>query len=214
MVLLIDNYDSFVQNLARYIRRLKLDTCVVRNDRVDAREINRLNPRCLVLSPGPCTPDKAGNSLALVAEFAERLPILGVCLGHQIIVQYFGGRIVRNSLPVHGQASPIYHGNQSIFANIPSPFLAGRYHSLVAQRTELPDCLAVTAWTADAAVMAVAHQSRPIIGLQFHPESILTEYGYQLLFNFFELTGLSPASPELRMDKDCQGLHFQELASS
>jgi len=194
MILVIDNYDSFVFNLARYLQRLGQTTRVVRNTAIDPATVRRLRPAALVLSPGPCAPQQAGCSLALVREFREELPILGICLGHQTIAEALGGRIVRAREPVHGRASPIYHDGRGIFAGLPSPISAGRYHSLVVEEASLPACLEVCARTADGTIMALGHRQRPVVGLQFHPESILTEAGYALLAAFLRMAGLAAGS--------------------
>jgi anthranilate synthase/aminodeoxychorismate synthase-like glutamine amidotransferase len=194
MILLIDNYDSFVHNLARYFRRLGQTTQVVRNDQITAAQALALKPEAIVLSPGPCTPAEAGCSLALVRQAAGRVPLLGVCLGHQAIAAAFGGRVVRAGVPVHGQASPILHAGEGLFAGLPSPLSVGRYHSLVVEEATLPQELCVTARLEDGTIMALAHRRWSIWGVQFHPESILTEGGYVLLANFLTLAGLRPAS--------------------
>jgi len=190
MVLLIDNFDSFASNLARYLTRLGADVHVERNDAVDVDAVRRLDPEAIVLSPGPCTPNEAGCCLDLVRTFWASRPMLGVCLGHQAIVAAFGGTIVRSPYPMHGRTSCILHDGTGIFAGIPGPFLAGRYHSLIADRATLPPELPVIAQTADGIVMAVRHGERPVVGLQFHPESIMSEFGYLVLANFLRLAGL------------------------
>ncbi len=186
MILLIDNYDSFVHNLARYFRMLGRRTKVVRNDQADIDRIAGTPPCAIVISPGPCTPDQAGMSLALVERLAHRFPILGVCLGHQVIAQAFGGRIVRAREPMHGRASQIYHDQSKMFRGIGIPFSAARYHSLIVQRDSMPLEIAVTAWADDGTVMAIQHRELPVVGLQFHPESILTGHGLHLLQNFLD----------------------------
>lgn len=191
MILLVDNYDSFVFNLARYFERLGQSTRVVRNDAITADEIEALRPEAVVLSPGPCTPDRAGCSLEVVARLANKLPILGICLGHQAIGAAFGAGIERAAEPVHGRTSEIYHDGQSVFTGFPSPIVACRYHSLIVGRAGLPDCLEATAWTADGTIMALAHRNLPIVGLQFHPESILTDTGYALLAAFLRQSGIA-----------------------
>jgi anthranilate synthase/aminodeoxychorismate synthase-like glutamine amidotransferase len=190
MILLIDNYDSFVHNLARYFERLGQKTVVVRNDAADAEHVRVMRPDAIVLSPGPCTPIDAGCSLEVVQELHETFPILGVCLGHQAIAAALGGQVVRADEPMHGRASLIFHGGDGIFAGVPSPLTVGRYHSLVVDEAALPDCLEVTARTADGIVMALAHRRLPLIGAQFHPESILTDCGYLLLANFLRIAGI------------------------
>ncbi len=189
MLLMIDNYDSFTYNLVQYFGELGADVRVFRNDRITVEEIEALGPDHLVVSPGPCTPDEAGVSVAAIRHFAGRIPILGVCLGHQSIGQAFGGRIVHAREIMHGKTSPVYHRGEGVFRGLPSPYQATRYHSLVIDRETLPDCLEVTAWTEteDGAVeeiMGVRHRDYPIEGVQFHPESILTEHGHRLLANF------------------------------
>jgi anthranilate synthase/aminodeoxychorismate synthase-like glutamine amidotransferase len=194
MILLIDNYDSFVYNLARYFQRLGQTTHVVRNDAIDAVGVRRLAPDAVVLSPGPCAPEQAGMSLKLVRNLHRELPILGVCLGHQTIAAALGGRVVRADEPVHGRASDIFHPSRGIFTGLPNPLRACRYHSLVVEEATIPDELEVTARTADGVVMAISHRELCVIGLQFHPESILTDHGYELLAAFLHTAGLGVAS--------------------
>lgn len=191
MILVIDNYDSFVHNLARYFRQLGLSTQIVRNDKITVKEIRELGPTAIVISPGPCTSDEAGCSLEVVRELGPKVPILGVCLGHQAIIQSFGGEIVRAPSPIHGRSTLISHDRSGVFDGLPTPFTVGRYHSLVGTKDSLPDSLEITAETHDGIIMAVAHRELPIIGLQFHPESILTEHGHHLLSNFASLAGMS-----------------------
>jgi anthranilate synthase/aminodeoxychorismate synthase-like glutamine amidotransferase len=195
MILLIDNYDSFVHNLARYLRRLGAETRVVRNDAVDAAAIRKLHPQAIVISPGPCTPAEAGCSVDVVRQLGSEIPILGVCLGHQAIGEAFGARIVRAPQPVHGRASPIQHASEGLFANLPAPLTVGRYHSLVIDPRSLPAELQATGATTDGVIMAIAHRKWPVWGVQFHPESILTEGGYQLLANFLRLAGMEVTQP-------------------
>jgi anthranilate synthase/aminodeoxychorismate synthase-like glutamine amidotransferase len=190
MLLLIDNYDSFAHNLGRYFERLGHPTRVVRNDAIDVQQARDLRPAAIVFSPGPCTPREAGASLELVRELHAEVPMLGVCLGHQVIAEALGGRIVRAPVPVHGQASEIQHSGSGLFAAVPSPMRVGRYHSLVAEPANLGVDLRPTAWTNDGVVMAFEHRELPVYGVQFHPESILTEYGYEILVNFLRLAGL------------------------
>jgi anthranilate synthase/aminodeoxychorismate synthase-like glutamine amidotransferase len=199
MILLIDNYDSFVFNLARYFQRLGQETRVVRHDAIDAARVRAARPTAVVLSPGPCTPNEAGCSLEIVRELQHELPILGICLGHQAIAAAMGGRIDRAPEAVHGRTSPVHHNGRGIFAGLPNPLVACRYHSLIVEEAGLPPVLEVTARTADGLVMAIAHCERPVVGLQFHPESILTEAGYPLLANFLRLAGvpLPPRIPSL-----------------
>jgi anthranilate synthase/aminodeoxychorismate synthase-like glutamine amidotransferase len=184
MILVLDNFDSFVHNLARYLQRLGQATQVVRNDAIDVAGVRQLRPQALVLSPGPCTPREAGCSLDLVRHLHGELPILGVCLGHQVIGEALGGRVVRAPLPMHGRTSLIQHAGQGLFAGLPSPLSVCRYHSLVVERESLPPTLQVTAQTTDGVVMALAHRGLPVHGVQFHPEAILTDGGYEMLSNF------------------------------
>ncbi|MDJ0740224.1 MAG: aminodeoxychorismate/anthranilate synthase component II [Gammaproteobacteria bacterium] len=190
MLLMIDNYDSFTFNIVQYLGELGAEVKVVRNDEIDVAGIAALAPAQLVISPGPCTPDQAGVSVAAIEAFAGKLPILGVCLGHQSIGQAFGGRIVHARQVMHGKTSPIHHRSAGVFSDLPNPFEATRYHSLVIAQDSLPDCLEVTAWTErDGAVdeiMGVRHRELDIQGVQFHPESILTEHGHQMLKNFLD----------------------------
>ncbi len=186
MILVIDNYDSFVHNLARYIRELGWPTRVERNDGIDLAGIAQLRPTHIVISPGPCTPNESGISVAVVQQFGPAVPILGVCLGHQCIAQAFGGRIVRAGRPMHGKTSTIDHDGRGIFRGVPNPFRATRYHSLVAAADSMPDTLEITAHSEDGEIMALRHREYPIVGVQFHPEAVLTEHGYSLLGNFLE----------------------------
>jgi anthranilate synthase/aminodeoxychorismate synthase-like glutamine amidotransferase len=191
MLLIIDNYDSFAYNLARYFERLGVATHVVRNDAIDVEIVRELQPSAIVLSPGPCTPQEAGASLNIVRALHDQLPTLGVCLGHQVIAEALGGRIMRAATPVHGRTSGVTHDGTRLFAELPSPLVVGRYHSLVVEPTSLPAELRATAWTDDGVLMAFEHVSQPVFGVQFHPESILTERGYELLANFLRLAGLT-----------------------
>ena len=184
MILLIDNYDSFVYNLARYVRELGEQTVVRRHDATTYEEIETLQPSHIIISPGPCTPGEAGISTEVVRRFGPTIPILGVCLGHQCIGAAYGAGIVRATRPMHGKASRIHHDGRGVFAGLPNPFLAGRYHSLVVARAALPADLRVTATAPDGEIMAIEHVHHPVLGLQFHPESVLTEYGYVLLDRF------------------------------
>ncbi len=187
MLLLIDNYDSFTWNLAHYLGELGAEVTVRRNDALDVQAAMALRPDAIVLSPGPCDPDQAGICLALTASAAEsRTPLLGVCLGHQAIGQAFGGRVVRARDIVHGKLGTMQHGGTGLFAGLPSPFPATRYHSLIVERESLPDCLDVTAWLEDGTIMGLQHRDLPIHGVQFHPESIATENGHALLKNFLD----------------------------
>jgi anthranilate synthase component 2 len=202
VLLLIDNYDSFVFNLARYFERLGQETVVVRNDATNESAIRAMRPEAIVLSPGPCTPIEAGCSLEIVRELHQEIPILGVCLGHQTIAAALGGQVVRAAEPMHGRTSAVFHDGKGIFAGVPSPLLACRYHSLVVEESTLPECLQVTARTADGVVMALAHRRAPVVGVQFHPESILTEHGYPLLANFLRIAGISVPSPTPALDAE------------
>jgi anthranilate synthase/aminodeoxychorismate synthase-like glutamine amidotransferase len=184
-VLVIDNYDSFTFNLVQYLGELGASTVVVKNDAIDLAGIAALAPDGVLVSPGPCTPDDAGISLAAVAGCSA--PVLGVCLGHQAIGQAFGGKVVRADRLMHGRTSPIVHEGRGVFAGLPSPFEATRYHSLIVERATLPDCLEVTAWTAEGEIMGVRHKERAVEGVQFHPESILTTHGKELLANWVRL---------------------------
>lgn len=184
MMLLIDNYDSFTYNLLHYLQELGCNVTVIRNDAVTVDEVLAMDLQGIVLSPGPCDPDQAGICLPLVSRIAGKVPLLGVCLGHQTIGQAFGGKVIRAATPMHGKISDIVHHAGGIFHDIPSPFKATRYHSLIIERSSLPDCLTVTAETTDGTIMAVSHKEYAIHGVQFHPESIASEYGHQLLGNF------------------------------
>ncbi|MGH6944377.1 MAG: anthranilate synthase component II [Geminicoccaceae bacterium] len=187
MLLLLDNYDSFTYNLYHYLGELGAEVLVRRNDVLSAREALALRPDAIVISPGPCDPDRAGIALDLVRAAAEVCPVLGVCLGHQAVAQAFGGRIVRAPKVMHGKLSAIEHDGRGLFEGLPSPFAATRYHSLVADEASLPPCLEVTAHAEDGVVMGLAHRTRPVLGVQFHPESIETEHGHRLLENFLAL---------------------------
>ena len=186
MLLVIDNYDSFTFNLVQYLAELGQDVRVVRNDELTVEQIARLAPARIVISPGPCTPNEAGVSLAVVVELGTRIPILGVCLGHQAIGQAFGGKVVRAREVVHGKTSRIFHDESGVFRGLPNPFEATRYHSLVVERQSLPDCLEITAKTWDEEIMGLRHKSLPVEGVQFHPESFLTLVGKDLLRNFLD----------------------------
>jgi anthranilate synthase/aminodeoxychorismate synthase-like glutamine amidotransferase len=200
MILLIDNYDSFVYNLARYVAELGEEPVVRRHDATSLEEIAALHPSHIIISPGPCSPGEAGISTAVVRRFGPGTPILGVCLGHQCIGAAYGAGIVRAGRPLHGKASRIEHDGQGLFAGLPSPFLAARYHSLVVSRTNLPPELRVTASAPDGEIMALEHASHPVIGLQFHPESVLTEYGYVLLDHFLHGVGATQGALPDRAD--------------
>ncbi len=191
MLLMIDNYDSFTYNLVQYFGELGEDVRVVRNDEVSLDDVERMSPQRICISPGPCTPNEAGISLALLRRFAERVPILGVCLGHQAIGQAFGGKVVRAKTLMHGKVSPIRHSSQGVFAALPDRFSAARYHSLAVERASLPECLEITAWTEDGEIMGLRHRTLPVEGVQFHPESIATEHGHAMLRNFLRMSETS-----------------------
>ena len=193
MLLLIDNYDSFTWNLVHYVGELGVETKVVRNDELSAAEAMALKPTAVMLSPGPCDPDRAGICLDMVAACAQaKTPLFGVCLGHQTIGQSFGGRVLRCHEILHGKTSAVSHTGEGIFAGVPQGFTATRYHSLVVERQTLPACLQSTAWTADGTIMGLSHRELPIHGVQFHPESIASEHGRTILANFLSLAGMSP----------------------
>jgi anthranilate synthase component II len=187
MLLMIDNYDSFTYNLVQYFGELGADVRVYRNDAISLEQMEALQPERIVISPGPCSPAEAGISVAAIKHFAGKLPILGVCLGHQSIGAAFGGKIVHAKQLMHGKTSQIEHADAGVFHGLPQPFTATRYHSLAIERESCPDCLEVTAWTADGEIMGVRHKSLAIEGVQFHPESIMTEGGHKLLQNFLDL---------------------------
>ena len=187
MLLMIDNYDSFTFNLVQYFSELGEEVVVKRNDEISVVDIAKLSPRRIVISPGPCAPLQAGISVATVEKFAGKIPILGVCLGHQCIGQAFGGRIIHAQTLMHGKTSQMTHTGEGVFAGLPSPYRITRYHSLAIERSTKPDCLEVTAWTDDGEIMGVRHKTLPIEGVQFHPESIMTEHGHALLKNFLKV---------------------------
>lgn len=187
MLLVIDNYDSFTYNLVQYFGEFGQELLVRRNDEITIEEIESLNPERIVISPGPCTPNEAGVSCAVIEHFGSKKPILGVCLGHQSIGQVYGGDVVRAGRLMHGKTSPILHTGENVFAGLPSPFEATRYHSLLVKRETFPDCLKITAETAEGEIMGLAHKDLPVYGVQFHPESILTSEGKKLLGNFLKL---------------------------
>ncbi|WP_299597121.1 aminodeoxychorismate/anthranilate synthase component II [uncultured Microbulbifer sp.] len=191
MILMIDNYDSFTFNIVQYLAELGAEVVVKRNDEITVADIEKLNPEKIVISPGPCTPNEAGISMETIRTYAGKLPILGICLGHQSIGQVFGGRVVRAGEVMHGKTSPIIHNNLGVFNGLSNPFEATRYHSLVVEKGSLPDCLEVTAWTETESgeideIMGIRHRELPIEGVQFHPESILTQHGHDMLRNFLE----------------------------
>ncbi|MGI9495152.1 MAG: anthranilate synthase component II [Mariniblastus sp.] len=212
MILVIDNYDSFVHNLARHFHQLNCDTEVIRNDKITTRDIEQMSPDAIVLSPGPCTPDEAGCSLEIVRHFQHRIPMLGICLGHQTIVKALGGHVVMANEPVHGRQSRVIHTSSPMFHGITTEFNAGRYHSLVAQISKLPEDLRVTARSDDGTIMAVEHQSHPVVGLQFHPESILTDCGYRLLYNFLTLANLLSKETSKSFSRLCQFNELEDLS--
>lgn len=194
MLLMIDNYDSFTYNLVQYFGELGARVKVFRNDEINLEQIAALEPERLVISPGPCSPAEAGISVAAIREFAGKLPILGVCLGHQSIGAAFGGRIVHAQKLMHGKTSPVHHDNVGVFRGLPNPLICTRYHSLAIERASLPDCLEITAWTDDGEIMGVRHKTLDVEGVQFHPESILTERGHDLLRNFLDRSERLPAA--------------------
>jgi anthranilate synthase component 2 len=184
MLLMIDNYDSFTYNLVQYLGELGADVRVIRNDAATVEEIEAMRPDRIVVSPGPCSPNEAGISLGVIERLGRRVPILGVCLGHQAIGQAYGGKVVHARTLMHGKTSPVLHSGRGVFSGLPSPFTATRYHSLAVERESLPEVLEVTAWTEDGEIMGLAHRELPVEGVQFHPESILTEHGHALLAAF------------------------------
>jgi anthranilate synthase component 2 len=186
MLLMIDNYDSFTYNLVQYLGELGQDVQVYRNDEIDLKKVAELKPQYIVISPGPCTPNEAGISVPLIHEFAGKIPLLGVCLGHQSIGQAFGGKIIKAKTLMHGKTSLIHHTSKGVFKDLPNPYTATRYHSLVIERESIPDCLEITAWTDDGEIMGVKHKTLAVEGVQFHPESVLTEHGHDLLNNFLK----------------------------
>jgi anthranilate synthase/aminodeoxychorismate synthase-like glutamine amidotransferase len=186
VILVIDNYDSFTYNLVQYLGELGAETRVFRNDEIQVRDIEAMSPSHIVISPGPCTPNEAGITLPLIERMAGKVPILGVCLGHQAIGQAFGGRVVRAAKVMHGKVSRIRHDGSGVFSQIPDEFIATRYHSLVVERATLPESLAVTAQSEDGEIMGLRHRSLPVEGVQFHPEALLTEHGHKMLQNFIE----------------------------
>ena len=189
MLLMIDNYDSFTYNLVQYFGELGEDVRVFRNDEITLDQIEALSPDRICISPGPCTPNEAGVSLGVFGRFSGHVPILGVCLGHQALGQAFGGKVVRAKTLMHGKTSPIAHTGAGVFAGMPTPFAAARYHSLAVERASLPACLEVTAWTIDGEIMGLRHRTLPVEGVQFHPESIATEHGHAMLRNFLVQSG-------------------------
>lgn len=191
MITLIDNYDSFTYNLVHYIGDLGVHSDVVRNDKITVAKVLKAKPKAIVLSPGPCTPNEAGICLELIKKAAGKFPIFGVCLGHQSIGQAFGGKVIKAPELMHGKTSEITHEEHSVFKGLPSPFIATRYHSLIVEKKSLPDCFDITAESSDGLIMGLAHKEYPIFGVQFHPESIASDYGHKILGNFLEIAGLS-----------------------
>ncbi|EJQ18101.1 aminodeoxychorismate/anthranilate synthase component II [Bacillus cereus] len=184
MILMIDNYDSFTFNLVQFLGELGQELVVKRNDEVTISDIENMKPDFLMISPGPCSPNEAGISMEVIQYFAGKIPIFGVCLGHQSIAQVFGGEVVRAERLMHGKTSPMHHDGKTIFSDIPNPFTATRYHSLIVKKETLPECLEITSWTEEGEIMALRHKTLPIEGVQFHPESIMTSHGKELLHNF------------------------------
>lgn len=196
MLVLIDNYDSFTYNLVHFLGELGTASTVIRNDKATTGEILAMKPKAIVLSPGPCTPNEAGVCLDLIREAAGKIPLLGVCLGHQSIGQAYGGNVIRAPLPMHGKLSKIRHTDKGVFKGLPQDIEVTRYHSLIVERESLPDCLEITAETDDGIIMGLQHKSHPVHGVQFHPESIASEQGHALLANFLDLAGLEPKKPK------------------
>src|ERR1039457_5074343 len=190
MLLMIDNYDSFTYNIVQYFGQLGQNVQVHRNDKISLEEIEALRPERLVISPGPCSPEEAGISVAAIRHFAGKIPILGVCLGHQAIGAAYGGNVVRSVSLMHGKTSPIHHDGRELYKGLPNPFQATRYHSLIVERLTLPDCLEITAWVDNGEIMGLRHKELPLWGVQFHPESILTESGMDVLRNFLEISAI------------------------
>ncbi|MFO7568815.1 MAG: aminodeoxychorismate/anthranilate synthase component II [Smithellaceae bacterium] len=188
MILMIDNYDSFTFNIVQYLGQMGADVQVYRNDKITLSEIEKLRPQAVILSPGPCTPKEAGITVDVVREFHKTLPIFGICLGHQSIGYAFGGDVVRAERIMHGKVSPVHHDGKTIFAGLPDPFTAGRYHSLVVKPETLPDCLEISAQTAEGEIMGLRHKEYPVEGIQFHPESVLTPQGKRIIRNFLKRT--------------------------
>jgi anthranilate synthase component 2 len=192
MLVLIDNYDSFTYNLVHFLGELGTTSEVIRNDKVTADEVLKMKPKAIVLSPGPCTPNEAGVCLELIAKAGAKIPLLGVCLGHQSIGQAYGGKVIRADAPMHGKLSTITHTDKSVFKGLPKEIEVTRYHSLIVERKSLPDCLEVTAETSDGIIMGLQHKTHPVHGVQFHPESIASQQGHAMLANFLEIAGLNP----------------------
>ncbi|RLC29408.1 MAG: anthranilate/aminodeoxychorismate synthase component II [Deltaproteobacteria bacterium] len=189
MIVLIDNYDSFTYNLVQMIEKAGHEVCVFRNDKIDLDGMEKLAPSRLVVSPGPCTPNEAGISVSAIRHFAQHMPVLGVCLGHQSIAAAFGGRVVRADRIMHGKSSPVFHDERTLFRGLPNPFEAIRYHSLIVERNSLPQCLEISAWTEQGEIMGIRHRDFPVEGIQFHPESILTRHGPDIIDRFLSMEG-------------------------
>ena len=189
MILMIDNYDSFTFNIVQYLGQMGEDVQVYRNDKITLDEIRKLNPQAIFLSPGPCTPREAGITVDVIREFHTSVPLMGICLGHQSIGYAFGGDVVRAARVMHGKVSPVHHDGKTIFAGLPNPFTAGRYHSLLVSSETLPDCLEISAQTAEGEIMGLRHKEYPVEGIQFHPESVLTPQGKRIIRNFLKYTG-------------------------
>jgi anthranilate synthase component II len=207
MILLLDNFDSFVYNLDRYVLQFGQKTLVVRSDAISIDAIERLEVQGIIISPGPRTPDEAGCSLEVVRRLGRKIPILGVCLGHQTIGQAMGGRVVRAPGPIHGQSSPIFHSGSRLMHGLPSPFEAGRYHSLIVEEKTLPDCLHKTAWTDDGLIMGFEHREWDLMGVQFHPESILTNCGHTIVANFLRVCGVELGKTDIPSDYTGREFH-------
>ncbi len=190
MIVMIDNYDSFTYNLVQFLGEMGEELQIFRNDKITIDQITEMNPDHIVVSPGPCSPNEAGISLQVIEHFSGKIPILGVCLGHQSIAQAFGGKVIRSERLMHGKTSSVFHDERSIFSGIPSPFTATRYHSLIVEKETMPDCLEISAWTEEGEIMAIRHKEMLVEGVQFHPESIITDYGKELLRNFIGLSGV------------------------
>jgi para-aminobenzoate synthetase component 2 len=186
MIVMIDNYDSFTYNLVQYLGELGEELRVFRNDKITIQELEELQPEFIMVSPGPCTPDEAGVSLEVIRHFAGKIPLFGVCLGHQALAQVFGGKVIRADRLMHGKTSPVLHDGKTVFEGIPSPYQATRYHSLIVEKESLPDCLEISAWTEEGEIMGLRHKELAVEGVQFHPESIITDYGKKLLQNFIQ----------------------------
>jgi anthranilate synthase component 2 len=202
MLVLIDNYDSFTYNLVHYLGELGQSCEVYRNDKITSEEVLKLKPKAIVLSPGPCTPNEAGICLDLIAKAGSKIPLLGVCLGHQSIGQVYGGKVVRAPIPMHGKLSTLHHADEGVFKGLPKEFDVTRYHSLIVDRPTLPDDLEITAETTDGIIMGLQHKTHPVHGVQFHPESIASQQGHELLANFLTIAGLNPRRRNVQSSRD------------